>query len=149
MDNDKFASGACGIGRALTRAGDAWSMLILRDAGHGLTRFDAFQKSLGIAPNMLTRRLATLVADGLLEKRLYSDHPPRHEYVLTQAGRDYLPILYAIGQWGHAYCGDGTPLTRLVDRETGRGVVPMVVDRKTGRPLNEIDLELVVPDGGG
>jgi DNA-binding HxlR family transcriptional regulator len=145
MDTEKFASGICGIGRALTRAGDAWSMLILRDAGLGHARFDEFQKSLGIAPNILARRLAALVDDGMLEKRLYSEHPPRHEYVLTDAGRDYLPILYAIGAWGHAHCGGGAPLSRLIDRETGRGVMPLIVDRRTGQPLREMDLRVVAP----
>ncbi|WP_219819859.1 winged helix-turn-helix transcriptional regulator [Xanthomonas arboricola] len=66
----------------------------------GLTRFDQFRQSLGIAPTMLTKRLATLTEERLLEKRLYSTRPPREEYVLTQAGRDYLPVLFMIGAWG-------------------------------------------------
>lgn len=71
MDNDKFLHGTCSIARALTQVGDAWSMLILRDAALGLTRFDQFQKNLGIAPNILTRRLAGLIEAGVLEKRRY------------------------------------------------------------------------------
>ena len=75
----------CPIARSLERVGEWWSILILRDAFRGLTRFDQFQKSLGIAPNMLTRRLNALVKAGLLEKRRYSDPPRRDEYVLTRA----------------------------------------------------------------
>ena len=65
----------------------------LRDALHGLTRFDQFQKSLDIAPNMLTRRLNALVEGGLLERRRYNQRPPRDEYVLTERGRDFQPVL--------------------------------------------------------
>src|SRR3954470_13455385 len=83
MQRKSFGSMACPIARSLERVGEWWSILILRDAFRGLTRFDQFQKSLDIAPNMLTRRLATLVESGLLERRVYSEHPPRHEYVLT------------------------------------------------------------------
>ena len=89
----------CLIARSLALVGDAWSMLILRDAHAGLTRFDDFRKSLGIAPTMLTGRLSSLTEEGLLEKRRYSDRPPRDEYVLTEAGRDFLPVLFAIGAW--------------------------------------------------
>ena len=116
MDTEKYSEGACPIGRALALVGDAWSMMILRDAGHGRTRFEEFRTSLGIAPNILTRRLAALTAAGLLEKRRYSERPPRDDYVLTDSGRDFLPILMAIGGWGATYCGDGA-LTRAVDAE--------------------------------
>jgi len=116
----------------------------LRDAGLGLTRFDEFQKSLGIAPNILTRRLAALTADGLLERRQYSARPPRHEYVLTDCGRDYLPILQAIGAWGRAHFGDAG-VARLVDAETGASVEPLVVDRATGRPLRDLAVRVVPP----
>ena len=77
--------------------------MILRDAGLGQTRFDQFQKGLSIAPNILTRRLAALTAAGLLEKRRYSERPPRDEYVLTEIGRDFLPVLQAFGAWGRRH----------------------------------------------
>jgi DNA-binding HxlR family transcriptional regulator len=93
----------CPIARALDVVGDAWSLLILRDAFAGLTRFDQFRKSLGIVPTMLTRRLAALTEEGLLEKRLYSERPPREEYVLTPTGHDFLPVLTMIGAWGRKY----------------------------------------------
>ena len=93
MDNEIHGTGTCPIGRGAARVPDLWSIMILRDAGLGRTRFDDFRKSLGIAPNILTRRLGALVEDGLLEKRRYSQRPPRDEYVLTARGRDYLPVL--------------------------------------------------------
>lgn len=144
MDTEKLLAGTCAIGRALTQVGDAWSMLILRDAALGLTRFDQFQKSLGIAPNILTRRLAGLVEAGVLEKRRYSDKPPRDEYVLTARGRDYLPILQAIGAWGRRHFGEGA-LSRVTDQETGATIDPVVVDRATGRPLSDIPIRMVMP----
>ena len=76
----------CPIARGLERVGEWWSILILRDALHGMTRFDEFQKSLGIAPNMLARRLNALVHAGLLERRRYSERPPRDEYLPTARG---------------------------------------------------------------
>src|SRR5437016_587292 len=91
MHHKSFDDMQCPIARSLERVGEWWSMLILRDALLGLTRFDQFQESLGIAPNMLTRRLSKLVEAGLLERRRYNDRPPRYEYVLTQAGRDFRP----------------------------------------------------------
>jgi len=148
MDNEKHGSGTCPIGRGAARVPDLWSIMILRDAGLGRTRFDNFRKSLGIAPNILTRRLAALVEDGLLQKRRYSERPPREEYVLTQSGRDYLPVLQALGAWGRTHFGEG-PLSRLVDAETGRAVEPVVVDRATGKPLSEMDLRIELPDQDG
>ena len=83
----------CPIARSLERVGEWWSILILRDALHGFTRFEEFRESLGVAPNILTARLARLVEDGFLERRQYSEHPPRYEYVPTQRGRDFRPVL--------------------------------------------------------
>lgn len=77
MDVKNSCDDPCPIARSLAVAGDAWSILILRDAHAGIARFDQFRKSLGIAPTMLTRRLAALTEEGLLEKRRYSEHPPR------------------------------------------------------------------------
>jgi len=79
--------------------------MILRDASLGLTRFDQFQESFGIVPNILTRRLKVLVAAGLLERRQYSQRPPRDEYLLTQTGCDFRPVLSALRAWGNNHFG--------------------------------------------
>lgn len=146
MDIEKLSFGICPVGRGLARAGDAWSMLILRDAGLGRTRFDDFQKSLGIAPNILTRRLATLVEAGMLERRRYSERPPRDEYVLTEAGRDYLPVLQALGGWARKHFSEG-PISELVDARSGRTITPLVVDAETGVPLSKMPVTLRQPGG--
>ncbi|MNY30988.1 putative HTH-type transcriptional regulator YtcD [compost metagenome] len=82
---------------------------------------------------MLTKRLKALTEDGLLEKRLYSEKPPREEYVLTDAGRDFLPVLMMIGAWAHRHCGGD--LARYVDVETGREIQPIAIDAVTGEKL--------------
>lgn len=147
MDNKKFSDGPCPIARSLAFVGDAWSMLILRDANGGLTRFDQFRKSLGIAPTILTRRLATLTEEGLLEKRRYSERPPREEYLLTAAGRDFLPVLFMIGAWGRQYRGEGQ-LVRFLDAEAGTEIKPVVVDEVTGAKIGTRPIRIVEPDGG-
>ena len=129
----------CPVARSLERVGEWWSILILRDAFHGLMRFDEFQKSLGIAPNMLTRRLNALVEGGLLERRRYSEHPPRDEYVLTERGRDFRPVLLALLAWGNRHFTPEGPSVQLVERTTGRVAEPIVVDRITGRPITEAE----------
>ena len=103
MRRKSFAEDRCPVARTLDRVGDPWSMLILRDAGFGSTRFDQFEESLGIAPNMLSRRLETLVEAGMLERRLYSEKPERYEYLLTQRGRDFQPILTALKTFGERH----------------------------------------------
>ncbi len=145
-NSERYRLGACPIGRALALVGDGWSMLILRDAGYGRTRFDQFRTSLGIAPNILARRLKALTEAGLLEKTVYSTRPPREEYRLTPAGRDFLPVLHAIGAWAHRHAGPG-PMTYAVDAETGAPIEPVVIDRATGAALGERPLRLVVPEG--
>ena len=125
----------CPIARSLEYVGEWWSMLILRDAMLGSTRFDEFEKNLGIAPNMLTRRLTSLVDSGLLQRRLYSEKPPRYEYLLTDCGRDFAPVLVAMLAWGNKYFAPEGIASLVVDRETGKRIDPVVTDRKTGQVL--------------
>lgn len=139
-----FVESPCPIARSLACMGDAWSMLILRDAAFGLTRFDQFRTSLGIAPSILTKRLAVLTEEGLLEKRRYSERPPRDEYVLTDAGRDFLPVLVMIGAWGRKHRGEG--MTRHVDAETGKEVKPVAIDAVTGTPIGSRAFRVEAPE---
>jgi DNA-binding HxlR family transcriptional regulator len=117
MDAEKLSSARCAVSRALALVGDSWSVLILRDASLGMTQFDQFRSSLGIAPSMLSRRLKAMTSAGVLEKQRYSSRPPRDEYVLTDCGRDFIPILNSLGEWGIRYNGDGLPCD--TDDETG------------------------------
>src|ERR1700682_864375 len=103
MQHKSFRNMPCPIARSLERVGEWWSMLIMRDALHGMTRFDEFQSSLGIAPNMLARRLKALVEAGLRERRRYSERPPRDEYVPTARGRDFRPVLVLLLAWGNKH----------------------------------------------
>jgi DNA-binding HxlR family transcriptional regulator len=135
MQRKSFGNMQCPVARSLERVGEWWSILILRDAFHGLTRFDQFQKSLDIAPNMLTRRLGALVESGLLARRRYSERPPRDEYVLTERGRDFRPVLLALLAWGNKHFAPEGPSVLLADMETGEVAEPVLVDRRTGRPI--------------
>ncbi|GGN03641.1 hypothetical protein GCM10009721_33780 [Terrabacter tumescens] len=100
----------CGIAQAVGVLGDPWSLLVLRDVAGGRTRFEALVAETGISRKVLTQRLEALVADGLLERRAYSERPPRHEYVLTALGRGALPVLGALQEFGDTWLlGDGRP----------------------------------------
>jgi len=123
----------CPIARSLESVGEWWNILIIRDAVYGLKRFDEFQKSLDIAPNMLTRRLNSLVSDGILERRRYSEKPPRYEYLLTEKGRDFRPVLAMLLAWGNKHFAPEGASVQFADKETGAIADPVVVDRASGR----------------
>ena len=135
MQRKSFGNMPCPIARSLERVGNGWSILILRDAFQGLTRFDEFQKSLEIAPNILSRRLSSLVEAGLLERRRYRAHPPRYEYLLTERGRDFRPVLWSLLAWGNRHFAPEGQSVLLVDSQTGAPADPILVDRASGRPL--------------
>jgi DNA-binding HxlR family transcriptional regulator len=135
MRHKSFGNMQCPIARSLERVGEWWSILILRDAFHGLSRFDQFQESLGIAPNILSRRLNSLVEAGLLERRRYSERPPRDEYVLTETGRDFRPVLWALLAWGNKHFAPEGKSVVIVDSQTGEEVEPVLADRQSGRLL--------------
>jgi DNA-binding HxlR family transcriptional regulator len=142
MQRKSFADMQCPIARSLERVGEWWSMLILRDALRGARRFDEFQKSLAIAPNMLARRLNSLVESGLLERRRYSVRPLRYEYVPTERACDLRPVLWMLVSWGNKYFAPEGPSVVIVDAKTGVRADPIVVDRATGRPLMNPDFAL-------
>ena len=139
MQRKSFGKMACPVARSLERVGEWWSILIIRDALHGFTRFDQFQKSLNIAPNMLTRRLNALVDADLLERRRYSKRPPRYEYLPTEKGRDFRPVLIAMTAWGNRHFAPEGASMLLVNKKTRRAADPVLVDRRSGRALNERD----------
>jgi DNA-binding HxlR family transcriptional regulator len=143
MRRKNFGNTHCPIARSLDRVGEWWSILILRDALYGLKRFDEFQKNLGVAPNMLTRRLNRLVEAGLLERRRYSEHPPRDEYVLTDNGRDFRPVLLALLAWGNRHFAPEGASVQLVNLRTGAAVEPVVVDGATGEKIAGADFAVV------
>jgi DNA-binding HxlR family transcriptional regulator len=121
----------CPAAQALQCVGEWWSILILRDAFQGFTRFDEFRNSLGIAPNILSRRLAHLTKSGLFERRLYSKKPPRYEYVLTAKGRDFFPVIVAMFAWGNRHLAVKGKALLLVGRETARPLDPVMVDAES------------------
>ena len=149
MRRTSFDAMPCPIAHSLERVGEWWSILILRDAFAGLTRFEEFQDSLGIAPNMLTRRLTALVEDGLLERRPYSERPPRHEYVLTERGRDFRPVLLAMMAWGNRHFAPEGASVQLVDARTGAPADPVLVDRTSLRPVTGPDFILAPGPAAG
>ena len=144
VDKKKSFNDICPIARGLDCVGDAWSLLILRDAHLGLTRFDQFQKNLNIAPTMLTRRLSMLTKEGLLKKQRYSERPPRDEYVLTDAGRDLLPTLFMFGTWGRKHRGKNK-LIKFLDAETGREIKPIAIDSTNGIEIGTRPIRVIFP----
>lgn len=97
----------CPVARTLDVIGDRWTLLVLRDVTHGITKYsDLLQSLSGISPNLLAERLKRLEKEGVLERSFYSDHPPRAEYRLTKKGRDLRPVLSAMAEWGYEYALD-------------------------------------------
>ena len=143
MQRKDLSNEVCPVARSLEQVGEWWSMLILRDALAGLTRFDEFEKSLSIAPNMLSRRLAAMVESNLLEKRQYCERPPRYEYVPTQRGRDFQPVLWALLAWGNKHCTEAGKGIHIVNMKTGAVADPVLVDRKSGKLLSDQEFHLV------
>ncbi|MFC0509040.1 winged helix-turn-helix transcriptional regulator [Micromonospora costi] len=126
----------CPLSATLGVVGEWWTLLILHDAFDGYTRFEQFQENLRISSSILTSRLKTLTANGLLERRRYQTRPDRYEYVLTDLGRSLRPVIVTLAAWGNSRLEPGQRSMILVDRETGAEVEPVVVDRATGRHLD-------------
>ncbi|MER7706612.1 helix-turn-helix domain-containing protein [Kitasatospora sp. NPDC097605] len=137
---------ACPVARPLDVLGDGWTLLIVRDAFDGLRRFGQFQKNLGLAKNILSARLANLVANGVFELTPAADGSPYQEYRLTEKGRALFPVVTALRQWGEQYFFTGDePRARLVDRAAGAPVARVEVRASDGRVLGPDDTEVLLP----
>jgi DNA-binding HxlR family transcriptional regulator len=131
----------CSIARTVSILGERWTLMILRQAFLGARRFEDYQRGLGIARNMLADRLRTLVDEGILARRPYSDHPPRFEYRLPEKGRDLYPILVTLMQWGDRYGGheEGAPMV-LVHEPCGHDASPVLTCSACGEALDPRDV---------
>ncbi|PZG01614.1 winged helix-turn-helix transcriptional regulator [Micromonospora deserti] len=145
MRRADLADADCGIAQALGVLGDWWTFLIVRDVAGGTTRFDALQRELGVSRRALAERLAGLVEHGVLERRPYSRHPLRFDYLLTAKGEGLLPVLIALQDWGTRHVmGDGeltataaatSPEARRVHDLVGRRLPEVVLPRHDGQPV--------------
>ena len=130
----------CPVARPLDAIGDWWSLLIIRDAFDGLRRFGEFQKSLGLAKNILAARLRNLSEHGILDTAPASDGSAYQEYVLTKKGLALFPLLVALRQWGERWgCGD-SPQVVLSDARDGRPVRRSCIQSEDGRELQLSEL---------
>ncbi|HEX7761393.1 MAG TPA: helix-turn-helix domain-containing protein [Caulobacteraceae bacterium] len=141
-----YSKETCSVAGALSVVGDPWTILILRDAFGGVRRFDDWQARLGVARNVLAARLKSLVAFGVMETRLYSERPPRKEYVLTAKGQDLLPILLTLKAWGdrHVYSQCGTPAPLI--HQCGAVLEPRLVCGACGETIRGPDLKAGAPN---
>jgi DNA-binding HxlR family transcriptional regulator len=154
MPIQAFAEQNCSIAKPLSFLGERWALLVLRDVTLGRRRFDEIQESLGVASNVLSQRLATLVEEEVLERRPYSEHPERFEYRLTEKGLDLEPVLLALLRWGDRWTAgpEGPPLETVHDdcghgfhlvptcSECGEELKPRHIHSRPGPGANEQQL---------
>jgi DNA-binding HxlR family transcriptional regulator len=135
MRRTSLAEMHCSVARTVDLIGEWWTPLIVRDAFYGRTRFEEFQRSLGLARNVLTARLSRLVEAGIMERRQYEEHPPRDEYVLSEMGRDLFPVIAALLAWGDRWTAGqpGPPL--LLIHECGDAATLRATCDKCGEPM--------------
>lgn len=135
LGND-YKGQTCSVAATLEVVGERWSLLVVRSVMLGVRRFDALQKDLGVARNVLQSRLERLVEHGVLERRLYQEHPPRHEYVLTEKGLDLWPTIVALLQWGDRHApSEGGPPVVLEHRGCGGAIDSHRICERCGERL--------------
>lgn len=125
----------CSIFRTIDVLGDRWTMLVLREAFMGVRRFTDMQRDLGVARNVLTDRLNGLVGLGVLERRQYQDRPVRHEYRLTERGKELQPAILALMQWGDKHLSPHGPPTLIEHQDCGRITTPLMVCEHCREPI--------------
>lgn len=122
-----YSRQSCSIAATLEVIGDPWTLLVIRDAFNGVSRFEQWQERLGVARNVLAARLKSLVQHGVLEPQLYSERPPRNEYVLTAKGKDLYGVLLTLHGWGakHVY-GDADSGISMIHKTCGHDLAPRI-----------------------
>jgi DNA-binding HxlR family transcriptional regulator len=137
-----FPRDACSVASTLEVIGERWTLHVLRECFLGIRRFEDFRRNIGIARNILSDRLNTLVAEGILRRELYSEHPPRSEYRLTRKGVELYGILLELMKWGNRWspAPDGPALV-LRHRGCGAVMEPVHACPECGEPVHAWDLE--------
>lgn len=131
----------CGLPSALEVMGDRWSFMILRAAFNGIRHFEHFLDALGIARNILSNRLARLVAEGIMRREPCADDRRKVEYWLTEKGEDLLPAMLALRQWGEKYgLGVSSDLV-LADKRDNRAIAPIRIHAADGRVIGWHELQ--------
>ena len=140
-----YSKQSCSIAATLEVIGDPWTLLVIRDAFQGVRRFEQWQERLGVARNVLAARLKTLVQHGVLEPQLYSERPPRNEYVLTAKGKDLSDVLVTLHGWGakHVY-GEETAGVDIVHTSCGHSLEPRIACGCCGEMVNRRDIKLTL-----
>ncbi|QAY91245.1 helix-turn-helix domain-containing protein [Pseudomonas sp. ACM7] len=143
-------SSECPVARTLEAIGDRWSLMIIRDAFDDIRRFSEFQKSLGVAKNILASRLKTLVEVGVFDVRPASDGSAYKEYVLTDKGREIFPVVVSMRQWGERFLFKPEETRSvLLDNESGQSLMPIDVRSSSGQKLGPSDCHRVRLVTGG
>jgi len=126
----------CSVARTLSVIGDRWTLLVLRDAFLGIRRFEDFRRDLGTSRHRLADRLRKLVHHGILERVCYQERPRRHEYRLTEKGKDLYPVIVSLVRWGDQWMAgaDGPPV-ELVHRRCGHPIMPRLACPHCGEPV--------------
>ena len=144
MSRTRFDSMNCGVAQALEQVGDWWSLLVVRDAFFGVSRFAQFEASLGISKNILSDRLHKLVEHGVLEKERLNEPGNRFEYRLTHKGRDLWLVLTAMRLWSDRWVfGDDRVPLIMRERDTGRRVAGLLAVDENGEPIDPSKLEWI------
>ena len=136
MKRTRFDKDQCAIARTADLLGDWWMPLVLRELLMGKNRFNDLQMHLEINRSLLTARLERLEGEGIIERRRYSDHPPRDEFLVTDKGRALWDVLAAMASYGYEWLFDEPSEVELFDKRTGKRIRPIVIDEETGQPLD-------------
>jgi DNA-binding HxlR family transcriptional regulator len=143
MERTSFRQMNCSVAQTLEVVGEWWSMLIVRDAFFGVTHFDEFHSRLGISRNILQRRLTHLVDHGVLKRVQYQERPPRHEYKLTEKGRDLWHVLNAMREWGDRWAAPEGPRVELVHTRCGERTELVPTCEGCGEVIGVFDVHAV------
>jgi DNA-binding HxlR family transcriptional regulator len=142
MRSKSFDGMVCSIAGVLDAVGDRWAMLILRDLGLGLSKYEDLRRSTGVTHATLSDRLKHLEEHGLIERRQYQAGPDRYEYILTRKGTDIILVIQALAQVGDKWqiTGEDGPPLKFVNRNSGRAVKVALVDEKSGEVVRLRDI---------
>ena len=146
MNRANLTLQSCSIARTVSQLGDPWTIMILRELFLGTRRFDKFLRLTGISPHLLSQRLKKLEDLGAIQRSAYCQRPLRHEYHLTEMGRDLWPIIIAFKQWGDRWLGNKEPSVQIAHKGCGAVVNPHVTCPDCGDPMEAYDASAILTE---